>query len=97
MAKKRKKVVYAEANHKKYSPLSITKFGIAGGITWALGVLALGLMGTYGWETPVIGAIGSLYVGYGATFLGSIIGALWAFVDGFIGCVIFAWIYNKLR
>jgi len=95
MAKRKKrKAVRSSA---KYSELHITKFGIAGGTTWALGVLCLGLLGTYGFQTPVIGAIGSIYIGFSATFLGSIIGALWAFVDGFIGCAIFAWIYNKLR
>ena len=97
MAKRRKKRAFAEADHKKFFPLSVTKFGIAGGITWALGVLLLGLLGTYGVKTPLIGAIGTLYIGYSATILGSIIGAIWAFIDGFIGCAIFAWIYNKLR
>jgi len=41
--------------------------------------------------------ISSLYIGYAATLLGSIIGAIWAFVDGFIGGVIVAWLYNAFQ
>lgn len=35
-----------------------------------------------------------MYPGYTVTPLGSIIGLIWAFVDGLICGAIFAWIYN---
>ena len=89
MAKKKVKKQYAEFN--------VTKFGLAAGITWGLGVLFLGIIGMYGYDGALIGALGSIYVGYAPTIIGSLIGALWALGDGFIGGVIFAWIYNKLR
>jgi len=39
--------------------------------------------------------IGMIYLGYTVTPLGSIIGFVWAFVDGLVCGAIFAWIYNK--
>jgi len=77
------------------SKLDILSFGLALGITWGLGVLILGI---HAWLTglsvDVVNMLGSAYVGYKPTMLGSIIGATWGLVDGFVGGVIFAWIYN---
>jgi len=35
-------------------------------------------------------------VGYSATIVGILIGAVWGFIDAFIGGVVLAWLYNKL-
>ena len=40
--------------------------------------------------------IGRLYRGYSISPAGSIIGLIWAFLDGSIGGAIFAWLYNCL-
>jgi hypothetical protein len=40
------------------------------------------------------GMLGHIYRGFSITPLGSIIGLLWAFADGFVGGLIFAWLYN---
>ena len=40
--------------------------------------------------------IGRVYLGYKICPLGSIIGLVWAFVDGLIGGAIFAWLYNRI-
>ena len=40
--------------------------------------------------------IGSVYRGYQITAMGSLIGLAWAFIDGLIGGLIFAWLYNLL-
>jgi len=69
--------------------------GLAFGTTWALGVFFLGLMAwLVGWGTALVDAISSVYVGFAATGLGSVIGLFWGFVDGFIGGAIFAFVYN---
>jgi hypothetical protein len=39
--------------------------------------------------------IGSVYLGYSISPLGSIIGLAWASVDGLIGGAVFAWLYNR--
>ena len=38
-----------------------------------------------------------IYIGYSFTPTGSIIGAVWGFVDWGIAGVIFAWLYNKIK
>ena len=38
-----------------------------------------------------------IYIGYSFTPIGSVIGALWGFVDFGIAGAIFAWLYNKIK
>ena len=38
-----------------------------------------------------------MYIGYSFTPLGSIIGALWGFIDFAIGGAIAAWLYQKIK
>lgn len=37
-----------------------------------------------------------IYLGYSTSWLGSIIGLVYGFADGFISLFLLAWIYNKL-
>ena len=37
-----------------------------------------------------------IYIGYSFTPMGSIIGAVWGFVDGGIAGIVFAWLYNLI-
>lgn len=75
--------------------LHVLNFGLALGVTWAIGIFLLGLMALlFNWGTELVNDIGSMYIGYKATFLGSIIGAIWGFVDAFIFGVLIAFFYN---
>ena len=38
-----------------------------------------------------------IYIGYSFTPTGSVIGAMWGFVDFSIGGAIAAWLYNKIK
>ena len=38
-----------------------------------------------------------IYIGYSFTPLGSVIGAIWGFVDFGVGGAIVAWLYNKIK
>ena len=76
--------------------LNIKAMALAGGILWAAGNFVAGIMAMYGWGQEYVAVIGSVYIGYGPTIVGSLIGAGWAFADGLIGAAVFAWIYNKL-
>ena len=38
-----------------------------------------------------------MYIGYSFTPLGSVIGAVWGFIDFAIGGAIFAWLYNLIN
>jgi ABC-type dipeptide/oligopeptide/nickel transport system permease subunit len=48
------------------------------------------------WGNLMVSVLGSLYVGYSATVVGSLIGTVWAFFDGLIGGAVFAYLYNYL-
>ena len=37
-----------------------------------------------------------IYIGYSFTPMGSIIGAVWGFVDGGVVGIVFAWLYNLI-
>ncbi|MDY6863307.1 MAG: bacteriophage holin [Thermodesulfobacteriota bacterium] len=77
--------------------LNILSLGLSLGITWAAGIFFLGIMAwLLDWGTAIVEISSALYIGYKATPLGIMIGTVWAFVDGFIGGVIIAWLYNKL-
>lgn len=56
-------------------------------ITWWV-ILFTGSTG----ENTVISVV---YRGYNISAVGSLIGLAWGLVDGFIGGLIFAWLYNK--
>ena len=75
--------------------LNTWAFALTCGVIWGVGLLAI----TW-WIIAFEGAtgdptfIGRVYRGYSISALGSLIGLLWAFADGFVGGAIFAWLYN---
>lgn len=78
--------------------LNVYNLGLAIGIATGLGVLILGIAGwLFGVWTTAIDLTATFYKGYTPTLGGSIIGAIWGFIDGFIGGVVIAWIYNILQ
>lgn len=77
--------------------MNVKALGLALGITWGLGMLILGLGAAWfdlwsGW----MAMMGEAYVGFDATIGGAIIGFVWGFIDGLIGGVVIAWLYNRL-
>ncbi len=83
-------------NSASYMKLGVISFGLAIGLTFAISVFTLGILAAYlGWGVSLAATLSSLYVGYGPTFVGSITGAVWAFVHGFIAGVLIAWLYNR--
>lgn len=77
--------------------LSIKGLAVALGLTWGSGIFLLGLIGAAGWGRPLVDLLGSLYLGYSPSVGGSLIGGVWAFIDGAIGGILIAWIYNRCR
>jgi len=77
--------------------LSIKAFGLACGLVRGLGLFALTwwIMAFDG-ATGEVTLLGKIYRGYCVTPAGSVIGLVWAFFDGLVGGVIFAWLYNCL-
>jgi len=76
--------------------LDVKALGLSLGITWGASVLIVGIMSMlFNWGTDIVNFLSTYYIGYKATFLGSLIGGIWGFVDAGIGGVIIAWLYNK--
>ncbi|MEX0961665.1 MAG: bacteriophage holin [Simkaniaceae bacterium] len=78
----------------KGQPFNIPSFTLALGITWSFSILMAGWLAAFGWGPPFVEVMGSFYIGYEPTFIGAIIGAIWAFFDGAIGGLIFSLFYN---
>ena len=54
------------------------------------------LAALFGWGAAMAEIVGSLYVGFGPTFAGALIGAVWGFAVGFVFFAAGAWLYNRL-
>lgn len=79
----------------KYGKLNPWGLALSLGIWWAIAVFVMGLIamgGHYG--VGFVQGLGDVYIGYHASFWGSVLGAIWGFVDAFIGGLLVAWLYN---
>lgn len=76
--------------------LNVWALSSAFSITWTFGVVLLGITALFGWGAQLVSILGNLYIGYNASMLGILIGALWAALDGFVFGFLFAVIYNWL-
>ena len=66
--------------------LDVKALGLALGIIWGACVLIMGLLATAcGYGAGFVEGMGSLYIGYKATVLGSLIGGVIGFIDAGIG------------
>jgi hypothetical protein len=77
--------------------LNVWAFALTCGIVWGVGLFLLTWwIIMFEGQTGEVTAIGHLYRGYNVSAVGSVIGLVWAFFDGLIGGLIFAWLYNLL-
>jgi len=68
------------------------------GMTWGIGMFITGMLGwMFDFGLPFIELFGSVYYGFAATPMGSIIGLFFGFCDAFIGGLIFSIMYNFLN
>jgi hypothetical protein len=75
--------------------INVVNLGVAVGATAGLFTLFFGLFASItGSASDLVRALSEIYIGYDTTLIGSFAGALWAFVDGYIGGVIIASLYN---
>ncbi len=78
------------------SRCSPNALGVAVGVLWSFYIFFCGITAIFGWGAVLVRVFSSLYIGYEASFVGAIIGALWAFGDGYIAGLVVGWIYNRL-
>lgn len=75
--------------------LDVRAFAITCSLIWGFGLFFLTWwIIMFDGPTGEVTLIGRLYRGYSISPTGSVIGLLWALVDGFVGGAIFAWLYN---
>ncbi len=76
--------------------LSVKGLAVGVGTSWAICMLFAGWASIFGWCTRFVEVMSSVYIGFKPTILGGIIGAAWGFVDGAIGGLIIAVVYNAV-
>lgn len=76
--------------------LSVKGLAIGLGASWAICMLFVGWVAMFGWSVKFVEVMSSVYIGFEPSFLGGIIGAVWGFVDGAIGGIIIAIVYNAV-
>lgn len=75
--------------------LHTLSLALAMGVTFAVMILLFGLIAwTTGLWAGAVEVIATAYLGYAPSLPGSLIGALWGFVDGFVFAALIAWLYN---
>ncbi|MBW3019293.1 bacteriophage holin [Candidatus Woesearchaeota archaeon] len=77
---------------------SVRGLALSVGLVWAISVLILSLTSKFlNYGLAFTGPLQSVYVGYELSLIGIVVGVAWAFLDGFIGGAIVAWVYNLFR
>lgn len=77
--------------------LCLKSFGLACGLIWGGAMLVFGIANQIwpGYAVAFLEITASVYPGYTPAGFGSVIvGTLYGLVDGWIGGIIFAWLYN---
>jgi len=77
--------------------LDIKAFALTCAVIWGVALFAVTWwIIAFGGATGDATFVGRVYLGYSISPLGSLVGLVWALVDGLIGGAIFAWLYNTL-
>ena len=77
--------------------INVKAFALTCGLVWGLGLFLLTWwIIAFEGATQDVTFLGRVYRGYNISPIGSLIGLIWAFLDGAIGGAIFAWLYNVI-
>ena len=69
---------------------------ISAGITWGLAIFLLTVWFlVMGYNGNLLAKLGSIYLGYSVSWVGTIIGFVYGFADGLIGGALLGCLYNK--
>ena len=80
----------------KVQKLSLKGLAIGLGSIFGIYIFIIGIAASFGWGNALVNSIGTLYIGNGPSFLGALVGLVYAFIDGAIAGLILGWIYNKI-
>ncbi len=77
------------------SRLDVKGLALSLGILWGAVTLLIGLVAITGYGLEWVELLSKVYIGYEATFIGSIIGGIYGFIDAGIAGALIAFLYNK--
>lgn len=77
--------------------LNIKSFALTCGILFGI-VFMLATWWLITWDSPgdIMTKFASFFIGYTYTYVGGLVGLVWAFVYGSVIGAVFAWLYNRL-
>jgi len=76
--------------------LNPTALGLSMAIFLAVSCFILVILSTYiGYATEIVELMGTVYIGVESSLVGAFFVLPWAFVDGFIGGFLIAWLHNR--
>lgn len=79
----------------QYARVSPLWFGFSFGVVWAFGLLVMALSAHFiGFGLAMVRGIATVYIGYGPSFGGAVIGMLYGFFDVGVAMALVALIYN---
>lgn len=78
--------------------LHSVKLGVSGGIIWGVSMFVCTILAIYtGYSADFLNIMSSIYPGYSISWAGVFIGAIYGFIDAFVGFFLLGWLYNKLE
>lgn len=78
--------------------LNAKALGLAGGTLWAACLAVWTLIATWtGYGSEILQLLTTIYPGYAISYVGVLLGAVYGFIDAFIGCWLLALLYNKFQ
>lgn len=81
----------------KAGRLSVIGLALGLGITWGIYQVIVGWTSMLNWGNAYVSVMSSIYIGFEPSFLGAIIGGIWAFANGLIAGALISWFYNIFK
>ncbi len=76
--------------------LKVWSFGFAIGLVWGLVVFLATVISLLKGGGGTLSLLAVYYLGYKVTWLGSLVGLVWGFVNGLVAGIVVALIYNRV-
>lgn len=81
----------------KNAGLNPLRLGLAAGIVWGVSMFLMTLIAIpTGYAYEWLGLMANIYPGYTISYMGSLVGLIYGFFDGFVGLFVLGWLYNNL-
>ena len=76
--------------------MNVKGFALTAAILWGLSVFLLTLISLWHGRGGHLGLLSLVYIGFTVSYVGSLVGLVYGFLDGLIAGALFAWLYNHL-